>query len=170
MVLFGAMRMLAVVLCLTGGAAQAEATSPADGQIILTVSGLDEASFPGGTQHFDLGMLRSLGQVEITTSSIWTEGRPVFTGVLLSDLAKALQISGQRLRLHALNDYQVEFPLDEATQDAPILAYWMDGAPMSVRDKGPLWVIYPYDAAAKYRTDTTFSRSIWQLDRIEVLR
>ena len=41
---------------------------------------------------------------------------------------------------------------------------------MSVREKGPIWVIYPYDHDADYRTDTIFSRSIWQLDRIDVLR
>jgi hypothetical protein len=140
------------------------------GPVILTVSGLDEARYPGGVQTFDLEMLRSLGQAEVTTTTIWTEGTRVFTGVPLIRLAETLQINEGHLRLLALNDYQIEFPLHEAGDEAPILAYWMDGAPMSVRDKGPLWVIYPYDSDATYRTDTIFSRSIWQLDRIEVLR
>jgi len=52
----------------------------------------------------------------------------------------------------------------------PILAYAMDGAPMLVRDKGPIWVIYPYDEGARYRTDTVYARSVWHLDRIDVLR
>ena len=40
---------------------------------------------------------------------------------------------------------------------------------MSIRDKGPLWVVYPYDSSADYRTEVIYSRSIWQLDRIEVV-
>jgi hypothetical protein len=45
----------------------------------------------------------------------------------------------------------------------------MDGKTMSVRDKGPLWIIYPYDSSADYRTEVVYSRSIWQLDRIEAV-
>jgi hypothetical protein len=39
---------------------------------------------------------------------------------------------------------------------------------MSVRDKGPLWLVYPYDSAAKYQSEVVFSRSIWQLNRLEI--
>jgi hypothetical protein len=37
---------------------------------------------------------------------------------------------------------------------------------MSLREKGPLWVIYPYDSDPAYRTEETYSRSIWQLNRL----
>lgn len=47
-----------------------------------------------------------------------------------------------------------------------ILAYLLDGQPMSVRDKGPLWLVYPYDASPAFRSEVIYSRSIWQLDRI----
>jgi hypothetical protein len=39
---------------------------------------------------------------------------------------------------------------------------------MTVRDKGPLWIVYPYDAKPEYRQELIYSRSIWQLDHIEV--
>ena len=39
-----------------------------------------------------------------------------------------------------------------------------------MRDKGPLWIIYPYDQNTDYQTEVIYSRSIWQLDRIEVLK
>jgi hypothetical protein len=68
----------------------------------------------------------------------------------------------------AINDYTVEIPLSDATEGGPILAMRMNGEIMSLRDKGPLWVIYPYDQNAAYRSEVTYSRSIWQLDRIEV--
>ena len=42
------------------------------------------------------------------------------------------------------------------------------GAPMSVRDKGPLWIVYPYDQNTDYQSEVVFSRSIWQLNRITI--
>jgi hypothetical protein len=41
---------------------------------------------------------------------------------------------------------------------------------MSLREKGPLWIIYPFDSSPEYQTELTYSRSIWQLNRIEVQR
>lgn len=152
--------------------AQAQSVTLPDltGPVILTVTGLDPAEFPGGSVALDLGRLEAIGTDEIETSSIWTDGKHRYTGVMLRDLVDFLGIGASNLRLHALNDYAVEFPVAEATDAAPILAYQMDGATMSVRDKGPVWVMYPFDAGAEYRTDTNFSRSVWQLDRIDVLR
>jgi hypothetical protein len=68
----------------------------------------------------------------------------------------------------AVNDYLVEVPVTDAVDGGPIIAYAVDGAQMSLRDKGPLWLIYPYDSDAKYRTEEIYARSIWQLDRINV--
>lgn len=153
---------------------------PLQGPVILTVTGLDPELFPGGSLAFDGAMLRALGTETITTSSIWTDGKHSFTGVPLARMTAFLHAEGARLSLHALNDYVIEFPapLPGARPDAtapesdlaPILAFEMDGAPMPVRDKGPVWIIYPYDDNAIYRTDTVYARSVWQLDRIDVLR
>lgn len=68
----------------------------------------------------------------------------------------------------AINDYSVEIPISDAVEGGPILAYKSDGAYMSRRDKGPIWLIYPYDQNADYRSETIYSRSIWQLDRLNV--
>jgi hypothetical protein len=140
------------------------------GPTILTVTGLDPVHHPGGQVAFDLAMLKALPQATISTSSIWTDGLHDFTGVPLAALASFLQLSDVNLRLHALNDYSVDMPLSETEAEVPILAYQIDGALMPVRDKGPIWIIYPFDESAEYRTDTIYSRSVWQLDRIEVLR
>ncbi|WP_252928140.1 hypothetical protein [Paracoccus sp. 08] len=44
------------------------------------------------------------------------------------------------------------------------MAYLMDDREISVRDKGPLWIVYPYDADRQYQTEVIYSRSIWQLN------
>ncbi len=140
------------------------------GPVILTVTGLDPVAYPGGKALFDLAMLQAMGQVRVSTGSIWTDGTHDYTGVALSALVKYLNIGAGTLTLHALNDYKADIPTAELEDNAPILAYDADGAPMPVRDKGPIWVLYPFDGDIKYRTDTVFSRSVWQLDRIDVLR
>lgn len=148
------------------------ALPPVSGPVLLTVSGLDGTRFKDGKVEFDAARLAALGRTEFETSTIWTEGIHRYSGVRLADLLEALGLKGTdaQLEFRALNDYAVEFSAADVTEDAPLLAYLSDGEPMPVRDKGPIWVIYPFDSDAAYRTDTIYSLSIWQLDRIQVMR
>lgn len=141
-----------------------------DGEVILTVTGLINQTNVDGSAQFDLDMLEALDSTIIETSTIWTEGAHVFQGVSLNVLADELGIEGNTLMATAINDYAVEIPLSDAVEGGPIVAYMMNGKSMSVRDKGPLWVIYPYDSNAVYRSEVVYSRSIWQLDRIEAVK
>lgn len=139
------------------------------GDVILTVSGKISAKNAEGTAQFDIESLRALPAKTVSTSTIWTEGVHVFTGVPLALLLDELGSSGSTLRALAINDYAVDMPVAELQELAPILAYEMDGKPMHRRDKGPLWIIYPYDSSSDYQTSLVYSRSVWQLDRIELL-
>ena len=49
-----------------------------------------------------------------------------------------------------------------------VVAHLFNGKPMSVREKGPLFVIYPFDEQPQLKTSTYFSRCIWQLKQIEI--
>ncbi len=46
--------------------------------------------------------------------------------------------------------------------------YAMNGKPLPLDDKGPLWVIYPYSEHSGLQKDLYFSRSVWQLNRLTV--
>ena len=139
------------------------------GDVILTVSGTIDATNVDDTAQFDLEMLRALPATSISTTTIWTEGVLMFTGVPLASLLETLGSTGSTLRASAINDYTIELSVDEFEAEAPILAYEMNGEPMHRRDKGPIWVIYPFDSDPKYRTSQVHSRAVWQLDRIEVV-
>jgi hypothetical protein len=39
---------------------------------------------------------------------------------------------------------------------------------MPVRDKGPLFIIYPFDTDASLRSERYYSRAAWQLKSIEI--
>ena len=141
---------LAVIILTSslGTAARAEG-------VILTVT------IGGETKTYDRQALESLGLETIKTATIWTEGVQEFQGVPLYLLTDAIGAETGTLLATAINDYTVEIPLSDATEGGPILAMRMNGEIMSLRDKGPLWVIYPYDQNAAYRSEVTYSRSIW---------
>lgn len=163
-----------VFAVVSGLPAVAQELAQPTGDVILVVSGnvaqVNVAQVnAGATAQLDLQMLEAFEATTIETATIWTEGVQEFTGVSLATLVKELGLTGTTLRATAINDYTVEIPMTDAVEGGAIIAYRLNGDVMSVRDKGPLWVVYPYDSDAAYRTEVVYSKSIWQLDRIEVV-
>lgn len=123
----------------------------------------------GESKAYTRADLEALGPLEFTTTTIWTEGDQTFTGTPLSALLVDAGISEGTIRATAINDYAVEIPVDEVIDSEwPIVAFLANGEAMSVREKGPLWIVYPYDADPAFRSEVVYSRSIWQLDRISL--
>lgn len=131
---------------------------------VLTVRNLS-----GRIQTYSRSDLALMRQVTFTTTTIWTEGPHAFSGVPLSEILKHAGVQVGNVDLYAANDYVASLPLAEVEPDTPIVAYLLDGEPMSLRDKGPLWVVYPYDSDPKYQSETCYTRSVWQLVRIEAV-
>lgn len=123
----------------------------------------------GEAKHdFSVADLQALGEREVQTTTIWSDGVQTFVGVSLDVLMAHVGVTEGTLEAAAVNDYAVQIPMSDARPDGPIVAYLRNGETMSLRDKGPLWVIYPYDSGAEFRTEEVYSRSIWQLNRITV--
>ncbi len=139
---------------------------------LLTVKGAQLGPpAQGGSFAFDLAALRQLAQRQVVTTTPWYTSSSEFSGPLLRDLLKAagLTVAGTTtLRCTALNDYRVEIPMDDVRRFDVVVAHLLNGKPMSVREKGPLFVIYPFDEQPQLKTTTYFSRCIWQLKQIEV--
>lgn len=155
-------------ICIAAFPVSAADLKAPQGDVVLTVSGEIGERNKNGDAVFDMEMLDALPQTKFTTSTIWTQGKNTFSGVLLKDILKALNAGGTKIRAVAINDYAVEIPKSDAVAGGPIIATRMDGKSMSVRDKGPLWIVYPYDKDTKYRSETIYSRSIWQLSTLEL--
>lgn len=142
-----------------------EHTSP----IILTVQSSTSDAEPSEDLQFDLGALEALGKTEVTTTTIWTDGVQRFEGVSLKVLLDMLNVTEGGIEVWAANDYLADIPITDAVENGPIIAYRLNGAEMSLREKGPLWLIYPYDSDPRYRSEVIYSRSVWQLDRLLVV-
>ncbi len=138
------------------------------GQVILTLSGQISNTNVSDSARFDRDMLEALGMKKIRTSTPWTEGVSVFEGVLVRDLLAAVGASGKVVRATAINDYGVSIPISDFTEHEVILALKINGKYMRVRDKGPLWIIYPLDDHPQLKEPVIFERSIWQLNKITV--
>lgn len=161
---------LAIVFCgAVAATALAQSLPKPEGDVILTVSGNIDNTNVGDEAAFDLAMLEALPATEFETETLWTDGTHTFRGVTLGALMDAVGADGSLIRAVALNDYAAELPMSDASDGSALIAYHIDGKTMSVREKGPLWVVYPFSSDAKYRKELIYSRSIWQLSKIEVL-
>lgn len=114
--------------------------------------------------------LMAFPAISFATRTNWTTGEVTFTGVALTTVLERFDVTAGEIELIAINEYSVFLPVDDPTNEGAMLAYLMNGNPMTPRDKGPIWMVYNYDADRQYRTETVFSRSIWQLDRIIISR
>jgi hypothetical protein len=159
-----AVLLLAVLVGSSSGALAGSLGAPI-GDAILTISGAIGSMNGDGTAVFDRAMLETLPKVTITTANPWTSTPAKFEGVSLTDLLAAVVAKGSSLKAVALNDYAVDLPKSDADQGA-IVAYRVDGHELTVRDKGPLWIIFPFDSKPELKTETYYSRCIWQLSKL----
>jgi hypothetical protein len=150
------------------GAAQSPLAPPA-GPVLLSVGGRIQHRNAGERAQFDAAMLDALPQLTITARTPWYAEARSFTGARLRDVLEAVGAEGRMLRAVALNDYRVDIPVDDVRRHDVIVARLLDGKPMPVREKGPLFVMYPFDTQPALRTAVYFSRCIWQLQALEVL-
>lgn len=148
--------------------AGAQRLAEPSGRVILEVSGKIANTNAPNRARFDLKALEGLGITKLTTSTPWTEGKRVFEGVRLRDLLQAVGADGATITPVALNDYKLDIPREDFDKYPVILAYRMDGEELRVRDKGPLWIVYPRDDFPELDNRLIRSRWVWQVKELMV--
>jgi hypothetical protein len=149
------------------GAFELPATAP-KGQILLTVKGAIGVKNAPNAAALDAALLDALPQHSFTTATPWFKTPVQFSGPLLKDLLQALRAQGTTLKALALNDYKVDIPQEDAFKYDVILARRINGRVLGVRDKGPIFVIYPFESHPELKTLTYYGRCIWQLKELSV--
>ena len=145
--------LYAAVLCILGGTVTA--------QTVLTVTHDD------ATIEYDLAALEALPQTEFTTKNSFIDDASVFSGPLLRDVLELSNLLNEdTITLRAADDYEITYPVSDATDYDVIIATQMDGDQMSEDEKGPLWVIYPISDLPDVNDHIFKSRQIWQLVEI----
>ena len=106
--------------------------------------------------------------VSFSTQTPWYKEPVKFEGVPLAKLMEMVGADGEKVAAIALNDYSAEIPMEDIKKYGVILALKRDGEYMSVREKGPLFIVYPFDSNPELKAQKYYSRSVWQVAKLEV--
>ena len=136
--------------------------------MLLEVDGAIANRNVGDAAHFDRAMLAALGDAQIDTTTIWTEGVKRFRGAPIRALFDAVGAEGDSVLALAHGDYRVSIPIAELLRYDVLLALDMDGSPLTTRTKGPVWLIFPRDEYEELQSDATDVLMVWYLKRFTV--
>ncbi len=109
----------------------------------------------------------ALPQTEVKTHTPWTEGHHTYRGVLLRDLVRIYGLKSLEVKAVAINDYWASVPLEDGQRYPVLLAEKQDGKVLTLRNKGPLWIIYPLSEYPELNKEVYHSRMVWQLTALE---
>ena len=154
----------------TASITQGDAVPAPTGEVILTLSGAIDMTNSGDTLQLDMATLEDFGLVKYTVNDPWLSAKNTYTGVLFSDLRKALGISGDAtsLRITALDNYQVDISLEDAEKWPILLATRVNGNYMDIENSGPTRVIFPYDTYSEIDQIAYKDYWIWNIKSVEV--
>jgi len=108
-------------------------------RVALTVTRADQSK-----RDFTVAQIESLGVYRLTTKTFWPKDDGTYEGVLLADFLKEAGLEKlPKIQVTALDGYSVSIPREDWTRWPVLLATRRDGAPLSVRNKGPLRLIFP---------------------------
>lgn len=121
-----------------------------------------------GQVSFDAAAFDALPQTRFVTTTPWHDVPVEFSGVAARDLFAAVGARGENLQLIALNDYVVEAKASDIVMGDGLFATRQNGVPMPVSDKGPVFLVFPFDQRPDTQHQTYYSRAVWQLTEIVV--
>ncbi|WP_162302958.1 molybdopterin-dependent oxidoreductase [Buttiauxella sp. 3AFRM03] len=139
----------------------------------LKISGAINSTDATGSVLISKNEMSKFERASIITTTPWTESNKKihFEGVSLMRILKYVGAHGRVLKMHALNDYTVDIPIQDVQRYDILLASSMDGKNLEVKNFGPYFIIYPLDT---YKDEINMpkylSRFIWQVDEITVVK
>lgn len=148
--------------------ARGETLPEPSGRVILTLSGDIAHANVGDEARFDRAMLEALPSRVVETHTPWHRDKGRFEGPLVRALLDVVGADGDHVRVRALNDYEAEVPVADFHRHDVILAMSRDGKPLGIREFGPLFVLYPFDAHPELLNEVVRFRSVWHVERIIV--
>ncbi|WP_146201408.1 hypothetical protein [Leucothrix arctica] len=135
---------------------------------LLTVNVAESSNCKNKGVLLTEAQLLALPQYEFTTLHEWSAVAETFRGPLLEDILDLACKGATTFILKALNDYSVMIDFTELKQYKPIVAHSINGERLSVRDKGPLWVMVDHDKYNIHQKNLS-ALMIWQLFDITIL-
>lgn len=158
----------ALLVLMPAAALNAAELAKPKGPVILTVTGKITNTNAPGKAEFDRAMLDAMGISELNTSHSWGEGVTRFEGVQAAKVLDAVGASGTKIKAVAVNDYAIELEIAELRKYPVMFALRMNGADLRLRDRGPIWIVYPRDSFPELKAETHNFKWIWQLKNLDI--
>ncbi|MEF1289037.1 hypothetical protein [Vibrio sp. M260118] len=144
------------------------ALSAPTGEPILWVSGnIAESNSDQGVE-FDQAMIDQLQQVTVQTNNHVVEQTVEYKGPTISSILELVKSRGESVRIIAWDDYVVTVPVSDLDKYQVLLATHEAGKRLTIDDKGPFFVVFPFADHAELRNDFYYSLSVWQVREIVV--
>ncbi len=159
---------MAILPCGERLAKAADPLPAPSGKVLLTVSGSIKNHNHGDLAQLDREMIEALGLVALQTATPWYAGVMKFEGVPMAKLLEYVGAFGKDVTAYALNDYSTTIPASDFDEFRVILALKRNGNYMPVNDKGPLFIVYPFDSDPQLQQQKYYSRAAWQVARLVV--
>ncbi len=135
---------------------------------LFTISGVNSKG-----EKIEIGLTRELA-TEIGLSKIHTkvlfqgEAKHSVIGVTIGTVLKKYDLVGNNLHITALDGYAIDAPRADYDTYPAMFALEIDGKPLSVRERGPSWIIYPVSDFVELDNPVFEARSVWQLASVVV--
>ena len=128
-----------------GSLAAGQKISVPQGEVVLTLTGDIGTANKGSKLELDLASLEKMRRVRVEAAEPFLKRRVMFEGVLLSDLLAVAGVpsSASKVSMTALDDYKVDFKLDDVRSSQMLLATKADGKHMPVDRSGPIRIVFP---------------------------
>jgi len=117
---------------------------------------------------FSVKQLEALPQTNFKTRHTWSSEAQEFSGPLLADVLNLVCPKARDIYLRSLDQYSVMVNFSKGSEFKPILALKVDGKPLTVREKGPIWVMVDADGL-KIPERSLDNMLVWQLYYIRIL-
>ena len=138
--------------------------APDDGEVMLTMNGIDSTVVTLTEAQF-----AALPQYAVATENEHLDGINCYEGPLGRDIMTVIGAKSEdTVNLTAINDYWVEMPVALMQEYDVIFARSVNGEALSVRDKGPIWVMVPQTDNAELRDPFYSTYMVWQLNRVDL--
>lgn len=167
-------RFSSACVVLTSLTLTAQALDEPEGDVLLTIDGNITLSNAVVSEkpvaQFDLDLLKSLGVTSFATKSFWTEESHTYSGVRLNTLLKAVGVDHKNttIRATAANGYWYDLQDLELDEYPIIVAYERDSKLLTLRERGPLWIFFPWDLYPELESEKNKASSVWQLITLTV--
>ena len=138
---------------------------PTQAQSEIVIAGKTDMS-ANGPVHLSIDAFEALApQTVIKTGTPW-HVETTFSGLSGADFVRIAGVHGDELIVRAINDYQTTIPVIDLVERGVLFVTRMNGKRIGIREKGPVFVIYPFDQHPELKTEVYIGRSIWQIGKI----